>query len=187
MKNMIEKHIAALESLRGKKVEAGWFESARYPSGVPVAVIARQNEFGATINVPPREITTYKSINETTGKYNKSGRFVKKEKSNFSQKFTSKPYIIVIPARPFMRMAYADFLRTNKELQQRLAKQLFNGSITPEEALGRVGLYLEQCITSSIKNGDFQDNASSTIAAKGFNKPLIHTSHMLQTIASKVS
>lgn len=186
MAGMVNRHIAALEALKGKKVEAGWFESAKYPSGIPVSVIARQNEFGATITVQPHEVTTYKSINEKTGNYNKQGKFVPKAKSNFSQTFTTSAYTIVIPARPFMRMAYADFTATRAALQKRLAKQLFEGKITPEQMLGQIGLYLEQCITSSIKSGDFAPNAARTIANKGFEKPLIHTSHMLQTVASKV-
>lgn len=184
--SMIERHLAALKAIEGKSVEAGWFESARYPDGMPVAVIARQNEFGASITINPHEVTTYKSINEKTGNFNKSGRFVPKAKSNFAQTYTTKAYTVVIPARPFMRMAYAEFLQNQKNLQHRLAKQLFAGQITAEEMLGKIGLYLEQCITSSIKSGEFADNAASTIRNKGFNKPLIHTSHMLQTVASKV-
>lgn len=52
---LIDKHIKALKEAKGKKVEAGWFESDRYggtkksATGVPVAKIARINEFGATI------------------------------------------------------------------------------------------------------------------------------------------
>lgn len=52
---MIDKHIKALKEANGSKVEAGWFESDRYGGtkkesvGVPVAKIARINEFGATI------------------------------------------------------------------------------------------------------------------------------------------
>jgi len=51
----IDKHIAALKAMKGKKVEAGWFESDRYGAtkgnseGIPVAKVARINEFGATI------------------------------------------------------------------------------------------------------------------------------------------
>ena len=52
---LIDGHITALKALKGKKVEAGWFESDRYgatkksATGTPVAKIARINEFGATI------------------------------------------------------------------------------------------------------------------------------------------
>lgn len=194
---LIEKQIAALEAMKGKTVEAGWFESARYPDGTPVASIAKQNEFGGKIDIPaavifPSEVTTYKQIDEKTGEYKNDGKFVTKDKANFAQTFqrshyARKAYTIVIPARPFMRMAYADFLKNQGTLQKRLAKQLFEGKITADQLLAQVGLYLEQCITSSIKSGEFQDNAASTIRNKGFNKPLIHTSHMLQTVASKVS
>lgn len=184
---LIQKHIEALTALKDKTVEAGWFESARYPNGIPVAVIARQNEFGASITVNPHEVTVYRSIDEKTGNYNNSGKFVPKAKSNFSQTYTTKAYTVIIPARPFMRMAYAEFLLNKSTLQKRLAKQLLDGKIDADQMLVQVGLYLEQCITSAIKSGEFQDNASSTIRNKGFNKPLVHTSHMLQTVTSKVS
>lgn len=53
---------AALKTLRksvagadGIKTTTGWFESAKYDDGVPVAGIAAQNEFGnPKLNIPPR-------------------------------------------------------------------------------------------------------------------------------------
>lgn len=60
---MVEKKIAALKGIGKKTVEAGWFESDRYSAGkgssegVPVAKIARINEFGATIHRGDKVIT----------------------------------------------------------------------------------------------------------------------------------
>lgn len=196
MAGMVERHIAALNALKGKSVEAGWFESATYPDGTPVAKVARWNEFGGTINIPAtviegREASIFKKIDMKSGEYLNDAQFVTKKKSNFEQKVyisthMRKAYSVVIPARPFMRMAYADFVQNKGALQSRLAKLLFTGKISADQVMGQIGLYLEQCITSSIKNGEFAPNAASTVANKGFNKPLIHTSHMLQTVASKV-
>jgi hypothetical protein len=42
MKNLIKQ----LDSIGEKKMEAGWFESARYDDGTPVAGIMAQNELG---------------------------------------------------------------------------------------------------------------------------------------------
>lgn len=52
---MLQKHIKALQAMSKKKIEAGWFESNRYPvgsgggAGFSVARNARVQNFGATI------------------------------------------------------------------------------------------------------------------------------------------
>lgn len=44
-----------LKSAKQKKLNVGWDENATYDSGVPVAAIAAQNEFGnPSLNIPPR-------------------------------------------------------------------------------------------------------------------------------------
>lgn len=45
----IKAQIEALEKLRDRRVEAGWFESDRYPSGESVASVMRLQEFGGSI------------------------------------------------------------------------------------------------------------------------------------------
>lgn len=152
---MIDQHIAALKAAKDKQVEAGWFESARYPAakgnsvGTSVAYIARVQEFGATIQ-----------RGETT---------------------------ITIPARPFMRLAWSKFGQSRKKIQDAIAKQLVAGKIDSEQALGQIGLHLEGCIVESIRDGGWEGNAPSTIENKGFDKPLIDTGHMWQSVSSKVS
>ncbi|WVW37743.1 virion morphogenesis protein [Aeromonas phage Gekk3-15] len=47
----------ALKSMHGRSVEAGWFESAKYSDGTPVAAVAAWNELGtpdANYPIPPR-------------------------------------------------------------------------------------------------------------------------------------
>lgn len=44
-----------LRELQSKQGKVGWFESARYENGMPVAAIAAQNELGNPAkNIPPR-------------------------------------------------------------------------------------------------------------------------------------
>ena len=88
---------------------------------------------------------------------------------------------------PFMRHAWVTFSKERAALQKRIAKKLIDGEITPEQALGQIGLALEGQIAKSIKSGPWEPNATSTARRKGFNKPLIDSSHMLQSISSKVS
>lgn len=151
----LDKQIATLKAASSKTVEAGWFESDRYGGtkgssvGVPVAKIARIQEFGATIE---RGKTT-----------------------------------IIIPSRPFMRGAWSAFRAARKQIQTKMAKQLIEKKITSDQYLAQIGLLLEGYIAKSIKNVGWQKNADSTVAKKGFDKPLIDTAHMLKTVNSKVS
>jgi len=156
---LIDKQIKALNGVKAKKVEAGWFESDRYgatknnPVGNPVAVIARINEFGATVTRKTKDgsVTT------------------------------------VIPPRPFMRAAWLKFSSDRKKIQAMIAKKIIEGKMTDQQALGAVGNILEGYIAGSIRDGGWQGNAESTIAKKGFDKPLIDTGHMWKTVNSKVS
>lgn len=94
---------------------------------------------------------------------------------------------IIIHARPFMQKAYANFVSNRKKLENGLAKKLIEGKITPEQALEQIGMAMEGCIVESIRDGEWIPNAASTIAKKGFDKPLIDSAHMWQTVNSKVS
>ena len=94
---------------------------------------------------------------------------------------------IVIPARPFMNKAYESFVQKRRKLESGIAKKLISGSISPDQALEQIGLFIEGEIVKSIRDGEWQPNADSTIAKKGFDKPLIDTSHMWKTVNSKIS
>ena len=81
---------AALEKLGNSKkvLRVGFLETAKYDNAegeaLPVAQVAYWNEYGATINVPARKQTIYRSLNEKTGNFNRNGKFVKRDKSNFA-------------------------------------------------------------------------------------------------------
>ncbi len=154
---MLEEHIAALEKIRGKSVEAGWFETNRYQKGprvsdkmvgTPVARIARIQEFGAVIK--------------------------------------REGYVITIPARPFMRLAAVTFNGKRKEIQKKIAGQMATGKINPEQGLKQIGMAMEAEIVKSIKTGGWERNAESTIRKKGFDDPLIDSGTMWQTVTSAV-
>lgn len=153
MKDMVKKHIEALRSLEGTKIESGWFESNVYPDGTHVAEVARINEFGTVIARPSKK----------------------------------GPVMQIIPARPFMRFAWSNFLQSSRSLQKQLAKQIFSGAIRPEDAVGKLASLLEGEIVNSIYNGPWTPNAASTERAKGFNKPLIKDSIMAQSVNSRIT
>lgn len=155
---LLARHIEQLEALSGATVEAGWFETDRYPGeegkpGELTAVIARKQEYGFTTYLPTK----------------------------------SGPVRVEVPARPFMRYAYELFLRQRKQMEINIAKKIFSGKISAEQALGQIGMAMENCITDSIKNGPWIPNAPLTIKLKGFDKPLIDSGHLWQTVSSKVT
>lgn len=161
--SMIDRHIKALSELKGKSVEAGWLETARYKAGKkgngepipdkqvgqPIAKIMRIQEFGATIKRGDKTIT--------------------------------------IPARPAMRLAWSNFGKKRKSIQKKIAGDLVRGKIKPVQAMGQIGLALEGEIVNAIKNGGWTPNAESTIKKKGFDKPLIDSAQAWQAVTSKVN
>lgn len=189
---MIEAQMRALRKLNGRKVEAGWFESNLYQSsdgkmtGISVARVARIQETGGVITHPGGTKYIKDAI---VGKGDNARfvgtRFVKKDFQGDHE--VTAPHDIEIPARPFMRLAAAKFAKSRQKVQASIAKQLAAGKISPDQGMAQIGLAMEGCIGDSIKNGGWQPNAPSTIAKKGFDKPLIDSSQMFQTISSKVS
>jgi len=156
--DMVKAQIASLKKLKGMSVGAGWYSSARYQAakgipakmvGMPIAIIAKINEYGATIK--------------------------------------RDTYQIVIPARPFMRYAATQVAKKAPDVQRSIAKRMAAGKLDPRQGLAQIGMFMEGEIVDSIKNGGWEPNAPSTIAKKGFDKPLIDTGQMWQSVTSKVS
>ena len=87
-----------------------------------------------------------------------------------------------IPTRPFFRKMIADESGTwGPKLAKLLAKD-FEG----EKALNSLGMDISGALEESIVGWTTPANAPSTIAKKGFDKPLIDTGHMKSSITHKV-
>ena len=156
----IDKQIAILKAGAGKKVEAGWFESDRYGQ-------TKADPIGQPVANVARIQEFGATIQRTTAK--------------------GTAVTTVIPARPFMRLAWKQFSGDRKKIQYAVAKKIIDKKLTADQALGYIGEVLEGYIVGSIKNGGWQKNADSTVAKKGFDKPLIDDGHMWKTVNSKVS
>lgn len=157
----IDQQRKSLEAIGGKKVEAGWFESDRYKGKAKGSGTKGKNRRRSTGNEAGPLVAHVARWNE----------------------FGSKN----VPARPFMRLAGAKFAKDRKQIQSKIAGKIVAGKITPDQALGQIGLAMEGYIVDSIKNGGWAPNAKSTEKRKGFNTPLIDTGTMFQTVSSKVS
>lgn len=88
-----------------------------------------------------------------------------------------------IPPRPF----FSNLInRDGKDWSRQLAQLLRRGH-DARTALQLMGYYIEGALRQSIVDTNAPPLAASTIAAKGFEKPLVETGHMLQSVDSEVS
>jgi hypothetical protein len=162
----------------GVKVRVGFLEGATYPDGTPVAEIAAVQEFGATIQIEAHETEVYRSVDKDGG-FNQNGRFVKRVKSNFATTHQVPAHSITIPARPFFRgMIFSASPTWGSDFAKILKGADFNGL----KAMALMGEHLQDQLKTSIRDFTDPSNAARTIAQKGFNKPLINTSHMLNSV-----
>lgn len=91
------------------------------------------------------------------------------------------------PPRPFMQYGLKVGVRTVQPVMASAMNKMAQGQLTAEQVMGRVGLHFEKSIVLSIKNGKWIPNSEETIARKGFNKPLIDTGVMWQSVASRTT
>lgn len=162
-----------------KGARAGYFDGDTNNEGVSLVKIALANEYGFTAHIPERttDITTYKSINKS-GDYNKNGRFVKKGKSNFAQDFKGvviPAHDVNVPARPFLRNAQN---KANKRATKLVKARLDEGT-NVNDLCAELAVMLTDEIKKSIRSGNWEPNAESTIRKKHSSKPLIDTGQLL--------
>jgi hypothetical protein len=163
-------------------VRVGFLEGATYPDGTPVALIAATNEYGGAVTVPAHDVTINRSI-KSDGTFNKNGQFVKTDKANFSTTHHVEEHTVTIPSRPFFR----DMIQKRKgEWPEQLGKIIKAADYDEALALGRMGKLVSEQLQESIREFSSPGNAKSTIARKGFDKPLIESSHMLNSVDSEV-
>jgi hypothetical protein len=152
---------AALESLDGIEAKSGWFETAKYKTGMPVATIAYINEFGAL-----------------TGRAQIAG---------ILQGGESKGHrAVYIPPRPFMRPTVAAKGAEWMALLERGAAVVLTGGMTAHDVMEQVALKAAADVAKTITEVMEPPNAPSTIKRKGFNKPLVHTRQMFQSVTGIV-
>lgn len=161
-----------------KLVRVGFLEGSTYSDGTSIPMVAVVNEFGATINREAGEQTIYRSL-KANGDLAQGGRFVRAAKSNFASTHAVGAYKIIIPARPFFRTMIAE---KSPGWGVMLAKALKTAKYDPYTALGRMGEVIKSDLQDSIREWSDPPNAPSTIAGKGFNKPLIADGTLLNSV-----
>lgn len=167
----------ARELETGKALKVGFLEGATYPNGTPVAKVAAVNELGGTIEIPAHTSTLYYRQNERTGKV--GHRFVKPHKANFSQSVMVPAYTITIPPRPYFRRMIAE---CSPAWGGAMAEALIASDWNSRAALALLGERIKGELQQSIISLKDPPNAKSTVRKKGFDNPLIDTSHMLNSV-----
>ncbi|HQT79437.1 MAG TPA: hypothetical protein PLD10_20530 [Rhodopila sp.] len=86
---------------------------------------------------------------------------------------------VTIPARPFFRTMIAE---KRNEWGPALGQIIVNVRYDTEAALSQLGEGIQGQLQKSIRDWTQPPNAASTVAEKGFDKPLIDTGHMVNSV-----
>ena len=166
---------------KGDLLKVGFLEGATYPDGTPVAQIAAVQEWGGEIDVPART----QDLHFKQGKNGEVGnRFVKKNKADFVQTVTIPAHKIVIPPRPFFRkMIWAQ----SKGWGALVSTSLKKNNYDLEAAMTATGEMIRGQLQNSIRQLTDPPLKQSTVRAKGSEKPLIETGHMLNSVDFEVT
>jgi len=172
-----------LKARKYPTVQVGFFENAKYEDGTYVATVAFINEFGARIEREPSTTTVYRKVNAAGTEFLRNGRFVKKKDSNFASDHYVGAYVVKIPPRPFFRNMISKYSGTwGDEAAKRLVSNNYNMEVTLTMMGELISGQLRQSITDLME----PPNAPSTIAKKGFDKPLIDTGFMRKSTGYEV-
>ena len=85
------------------------------------------------------------------------------------------------PARPFLRQTVENNENKINTFCSKEAKKMLEGG-TAEQCLDKIGVFMKGLVQKTIRDGDFEPNAASTIRKKGSDKPLIDTGRMRQSV-----
>ena len=178
---------AKLQAMIGKEVLIGIQAGSATADGKGDLVqIAAAHEFGATIDLAERNQTLYRQVNKKGTGFNRKGRFVKMEQSNFASSHKVKATTITIPERSFLRSTFDEQLEKMNAAGQRKLKEVITGKLAPAAALDQLGQEFTGMVQKKIRAGPFTPNAPSTIKQKKSSRPLIDKGHMRQSVRHEV-
>jgi hypothetical protein len=159
---------------KGGTLRTGFLENATYPDGTPVAQVAAAQEYGAEIDHPGG--TRY--VIGADG----MARFVPNDFVGPVSGVT-KPHRIDIPARSFFRTMIEEKKAGWGKALGALAK---DNDYDIDKALGLMGEGIKGQLQASIQAVTSPPLAASTVRAKGFDKPLVESGHMQNSVDYEV-
>lgn len=177
-----------IKELTGSQAKVGWFESARYENGTPVAYVAAIQEYGAYINHPGG--TPYKIVNG-------QAVFVSKSSPEAASLPKTKPHPIVIPPRPFMRPTVAEKTPEWKKILLDGSKAILRGNATSQlvmeavssKAAGDIAKTIARIWQPPLKEATVKARArrlKSHEITQSLRKPLVDTGMLIQSITHVV-
>lgn len=90
-----------------------------------------------------------------------------------------------IPARPLLRQSAEKIDTKLPGYIERRSAEILAGTLDVESYKKKLGEALVATIMETLNEGDFVGNADSTIAQKGFDKPLVRDGILGQTITHR--
>jgi hypothetical protein len=165
-------------------VNVGFLEGATYPDGTSVPMIAAQNEFGGTIQIPARTVTVYRKRAASGTRFLRKGRFVKRSQSNFPTEHAVGAYSITIPPRPFFRNMIKKYGPGWGAATGVLLKQT---DYDVAKVLSQMGQLIKGQLQQSILSNTPPPNEPSTVRRKGHDQTLIDSHTMLNAVDYEVS
>jgi hypothetical protein len=163
-------------------VQVGFLEGSTYPDGQSLPMVAAIMEYGGEIHVAAHTAKIYRKLDKDGG-FAKGGRFVKKKQADIEQDVEVPAHTITIPPRPFFRRMIA---QNQAGWQPQVATLLKQNDYDVDKSLNQMGMVIADQLRQSIV--DFRDPplAPSTVKAKGSDKPLVDTGHMLNSVDYEV-
>lgn len=170
------------EGFANRVAKVGWFPSAKYEDGTPVAYVAAIQEYGGTFNHPggtPYKISADGMV-----------EFVNKNSPGADALPVTKAHSITIPPRPFMRQTVE--YKKGEWTKQLVGgmKKVVRGQMKADDVLEAVGTLAAADIAKTIAAGNFTPLSAATLAqreAKGQGSAILQaTGLMIATITSQV-
>lgn len=161
----------------GNAVRVGFLEGGTYPDGTSIPMVAAVQEFGGTIEHPGGTKYITDAVVGKGKNQRLATRFVSNDFKGNTE--TTKAHTIEIPARPFMRPTIAAH---KGEWGSDFGKVLTKEDYNVNTALTQMGNLIAGQIRQSIKDVTAPPLAPSTVARKGFDKPLIDTAVMWNSV-----
>jgi hypothetical protein len=90
------------------------------------------------------------------------------------------------PARPLLRQSAEKVETKLPGWVARRTDEMLAGQLSADAMKKRMGETLVATVLETLKEGKFEDNAESTIERKGFNKPLVETSELGQSVTHRI-
>lgn len=175
----LDKITAAQKALTSKFVKVGFIEGDEHPAtdgnSIGVAQLAAIHEFGATIQHPGG--TPYIMRN---------GKAVFVSKGTPGAVGITKPHLIRIPERSFLRAWANGHIKQTNLVMKQLVEYVTDGTMDATTALNQLGAYGQAGVKQQILALQSPPLSPATIAKKGSSKPLIDTGSMLGSVRFKV-